>query len=54
MQNDPCVPFEFYDLNSEPQARTNLAESNKRMFDELSTALRKLFQRSGATRWQNR
>jgi arylsulfatase A-like enzyme len=52
LQNDPFSPRELYHLKSDPQERTNLAATNKKMFNELSTALRQHIQRGGATPWQ--
>jgi arylsulfatase A-like enzyme len=52
MQNDPFSPLELYNLKADPQERTNLAATNKEMFNKLSTALREHIQRGGATPWQ--
>jgi arylsulfatase A-like enzyme len=52
MRNDPFSPLELYDLRSDPQERNNLTTTNKKVFDELSAALRRNIQRGGATPWQ--
>jgi arylsulfatase A-like enzyme len=52
MQNDPFSPRELYNLKTDPKERTNLAATNKKMFNELSAALRQHIQRGGATPWQ--
>jgi arylsulfatase A-like enzyme len=52
MQNDPFSPLELYNLKTDPQEKVNLAATNKKMFNELSTALRWQIQRGGATPWQ--
>jgi len=51
LQNDPFSPRELYHLKSDPQERTNLAATNRKMFNELSAALRQHIQRGGATPW---
>ena len=52
MQNDPFSPLELYSPRSDPQEKFNLAATNKRMFNELATAVRQHIQRGGATPWQ--
>jgi arylsulfatase A-like enzyme len=52
LQNNPWSPQELYNLKEDPQERTNLATLNRKMVNELSTALRKHIQRGGATPWQ--
>jgi arylsulfatase A-like enzyme len=52
LQNDPFSPLELYHLKTDPQEKTNLAATNKKMFNELATALRQHIQRGGATPWQ--
>jgi len=52
MQNDPFSLRELFHLKTDPQERTNLAATNKQMFNELSAALRRHVQRGGATPWQ--
>jgi arylsulfatase A-like enzyme len=52
MQNNPFSPLELYNLKTDPQERINLVATNKKIFNELSTALRRHIQRGGATPWQ--
>ena len=52
LQNDPFSPMELYNLTDDPQERNNLAMANKKIANELSTALRAHIQRGGATPWQ--
>jgi arylsulfatase A-like enzyme len=52
MQNDPFSPLELYNLKSDPQERTNLAATNKKIGNELSVALRRHIQNGGSTPWQ--
>ncbi len=52
MQNDPFSPLELYNLKADPQEKTNLAATNKKILAELATALRQHIQRGGATPWQ--
>jgi len=53
LQNDPYSPLELYNLKDDPQERHNLASTNKKVFNELATALRAHIQRGGATPWKN-
>jgi arylsulfatase A-like enzyme len=52
MQNSPYGPLELYDLKNDPQETNDLAAKNKKIVNELSTALRAHVQRGGATPWQ--
>jgi arylsulfatase A-like enzyme len=54
LQNDPFSPFELYNLKVDPYEKDNLANvsSHKKIYNELSTALRMQIQRSGSTPWQ--
>jgi arylsulfatase A-like enzyme len=52
LQNDPFSPLELYNLKDDPRETTNLAATNKKIFNELSNALRLQIQRGGATPWQ--
>ena len=52
LQNDPFSPLELYNLKDDPQEKTNLAATEKKMFTELSSALRQHIQCAGAIPWQ--
>jgi len=52
MQNDPCSPMELYNLADDPRETTNLAATNRKVVNELSTALRRHIQRGGEAPWQ--
>jgi arylsulfatase A-like enzyme len=58
MQNDPFSPLELYSLKADPQEKTNLAATNKKVVNELSAALRQHIQRAaghrGSRHFQNR
>jgi len=54
MRNNPFSPLELYNLKDDPQERTDLASSQKKIVNELSAALRRHIQRGGATPWQSR
>lgn len=52
MQNDPFSPLELYNLKTDPGEKNNLAATNRKLVNELGTALRQHIQRGGATPWQ--
>lgn len=52
LRNDPYSPLELYNLRSDPGETTDLAATNKPMFNELANALRAHVQRGGRTPWQ--
>jgi arylsulfatase A-like enzyme len=52
MQNNPYSLLELYNLKDDPHERNNLAATNKKVFSELSAALRAHIQRGGTTPWQ--
>lgn len=52
LQNDPFSPLELYNLKDDPQEKTNLATTNRKVFQELAAALRAHIQHGGATPWQ--
>jgi arylsulfatase A-like enzyme len=52
LQNDPFSPLELYNLKTDPQEKINLAATNRKMFNDLSSALRQHIQRGGTTPWQ--
>lgn len=52
LQDSPFQPLELYNLKSDPQETTDLAAKNRKMFNELGSALRQQIQRAGAVPWQ--
>ncbi|HRH98668.1 MAG TPA: N-acetylgalactosamine 6-sulfate sulfatase, partial [Prosthecobacter sp.] len=52
MQNTPYSPLELYNLKNDPQEKNNLMGKAPKVFQELSTAMRKHVQIGGATPWQ--
>jgi arylsulfatase A-like enzyme len=52
LQDSPFAPPELYDLKSDPMETTDLAAKNRKVFNELSTALREQIQRGGAVPWK--
>jgi arylsulfatase A-like enzyme len=52
LQNSPFAPLELYNLKNDPQEQHDLSRKNRRMFNELSAALRKEIQRYGTVPWQ--
>ena len=52
LQNSPFAPLELYNLKNDPKEQNNLAKKNRRMFNQLSTELRKQIQRYGTVPWQ--
>jgi len=52
LQNSPFAPLELYNLENDPLEKENLAQKNRRIFNELSAELRKRLQRGGAVPWQ--
>lgn len=53
MQNDPYSPLELYNLEDDPQEQHNLVATNRKLANELNTALRRHIQRGGETPWQS-
>lgn len=52
LHNTPFQPYELYNLKDDPYEQNNLAEKNKKVFNEMSSALRRHIQRAGAVPWQ--
>lgn len=52
LQNSPFAPLELYNLRDDPQEQRDLASSNKKLVNELDTALREHIRRGGSTPWQ--
>jgi arylsulfatase A-like enzyme len=53
LQNTPFTPLELYHLRQDPLEKENLATKEKRMFNELSAALRRQVQRGGSVPWHS-
>ena len=52
LQDSPFAPLELYELNSDPQERTNLATRERQVFDRLAAGLSRQIQRGRQTPWQ--
>ena len=52
LQNSPFAPLELYNLAEDPLEENNLAQKNRKVFNDLSAELRKQLQRYGAVPWQ--
>lgn len=52
MQNSPYGPLELYNLKDDPQERTDLAASKKKVVNELGAVLREHIRRGGSVPWQ--
>jgi arylsulfatase A-like enzyme len=52
LQDSPFAPLELYNLKTDPQETTDLAETNRDQFRRLSELLRVQVQRGGAVPWQ--
>ncbi len=52
LRNNPFSPYELYNLKDDPQETRNLAGSQRKIVNELLTALRLQIQRGGETPWQ--
>ena len=52
LQNSPFAPQELYQLERDPLEQQDLATQERKVFRELSAALRRQIQRGGAVPWQ--
>ena len=52
VQDSPFAPLELFNLSTDPQETTNLSTRNRKIFNDLSAALRLQIQRGGAVPWQ--
>ncbi len=52
LRNNPFSPYELYNLRDDPSETNDLADSRRKIVNELSTALRKHLQQGGQTPWQ--
>lgn len=52
VRNTPFSPIELFNLNTDPEEKVDLALKNKKVFNEMSAAIRLQIQRGGAVPWQ--
>ncbi len=52
LQDSPFAPLELYNLKTDSNETTNLATREKKIFNDLSAALRQHIQRGGEVSWQ--
>ncbi len=52
LQDSPFAPLELYNLKIDPNETNNLATREKKIFNDLSAALRQHIQRGGEVPWQ--
>lgn len=52
LHNSPFQPYELYNLKDDPYEKTDLADKEKKVFNDMAAALRKHIQRGGAVPWQ--
>jgi len=52
LQDSPFAPLELYNVAADPKETTDLAKKERKVFNELSAALRAQIQRGGEVPWQ--
>ena len=52
VHNSPFQPMELYRISEDPQEKNNLAEKERRIFNELAVSLQKHLQEGGRVPWQ--
>jgi arylsulfatase A-like enzyme len=52
LHNRPLQPYELYNLDADPGEQTNRAQTEKKVFSELSAELARHLQRAGRVPWQ--
>lgn len=52
VKNSPMAPWELYQLEKDPLEATDLATTEKKIFNELAKAMRAHIQRGGSVPWQ--
>lgn len=52
VKNSPMTPWELYHLGKDPLETTNLADQEKKVFNDLAAAMRIHIQRGGSVPWQ--
>jgi arylsulfatase A-like enzyme len=52
VQDSPFAPLELFNLENDPQETTDMSAANRKVFSELSGALRWHVQQAGTVPWQ--
>ncbi|HSH92764.1 MAG TPA: N-acetylgalactosamine 6-sulfate sulfatase, partial [Roseimicrobium sp.] len=53
VQDNPFAPLELFNLKEDPMEATDRSSRDRKVFNEMSAALRKHIQRGGQVPWQN-